>query len=270
MGKETEFRSVKSRATIFDATANAMAAFLGGFLGAISLRWTVYAIVPVFSLTFLLTLFLREPPTQKMDLSLGDGSFRDVLRFTRNHRPLRHFLPFYSLLAGMLAIAFWLAQKYQGLIETPTWMYGILECSYEAGTALVGMIALWLGSRFGDRRILLLTSVLLAGSYIVCGLVLHVGCIGLLILARSLGGIFEPITCDILNKMPIGGRRATVLSLASLCARFGEVLFCIVAALAIRIGGGDAASFVAVGVVGIAALIAAFLYAIPSFEKAGE
>jgi MFS family permease len=238
LGREDDFRRIEGRTRAIQMVWFAACNLLGGFIGAYSLRATVWlsCIGPLLGL--LLALSLREvrPPQPASSLRTGVQAYRELisqsLRFVLRHRLVRWQIIFLGVLMGSMQWLLWLYQPYMEWCGLPVWSFGIAFTIFNLFAALMSHQA----DRF-DRLLGRTGTIAALMALQIAPLVLMPFLVGSLSFLFVLGhqavrGLASPIVSARILRYTYADKRATVLSISALG---GRLFFAITAPLIGRI-----------------------------------
>jgi predicted MFS family arabinose efflux permease len=219
LGRQDEFRRVDGLSRGLQMASMAVFMVLGGFMGEVSYRATLWlsALGPMVAL--LVGLGFVEAGSEKDRAGSYRQLISDSLRFVVKHRLVRWHVLFFAVLIGSSTWLLWLYQPYMQQVGLPVYAFGLAFALFNLFSALCSGMA----QRFDDRLgrtgslgALMLLQVLplplMALWMVVPGT--------LFILAhQAVRGISRPLVNDRLLRYTYADKRATVLSLGSLTGR---------------------------------------------------
>jgi hypothetical protein len=198
---------------------------LGGFIGAHSLRATVWLSCsgPLLGLLLALSLCEVRPPEPAGSLRAGAQAYRELiaqsLRFVLRHRLVRWQIIFLGVLMGSAQWLLWLYQPYMEWCGLPVWSFGIAFTIFNLFAALMSHQA----DRF-DRLLGRTGTIAALMALQIAPLVLMPLLVGSLSFLFVLGhqavrGLASPIVSARILRYTYADKRATVLSISALGGR---------------------------------------------------
>ena len=230
LGDEGDFQRIQGRANMIGLLTMAACSLLGGYLGAMNLRWPLYATVFGLAAGFPVLLLLTEPPRKKGGHRKGELYYLyKIGRFALyKNKEVRMLIWLGALTVGMSTVGFWLYQPYMKEAGIPIIWFGIVFAGFNVFAAISSALASKVSAKMGKILSLLSIPLALGLSNILMGFVIHPAGV-LLILAQQFSrGFGNPVITDYMNRQVWADKRATVDSLRSL---FGRVIFMVVAPL---------------------------------------
>lgn len=203
----------------------AAAALLGGVMGAISLRGTLWLTMIPYLLALVAVLLLQEPKRHKLEGTQHLKSMVKILKgaFAHDIR-LRSAVLVFSSLSVMFLILAWFAQPYQIKAGLPITLFGFAYAFMMMGSGLGAKWSYFLQRKFSDRSLLLFSATTIVVSLVSLGNAAALWGIGLFIIARVASGLIRPVMSNTINSMTDSDVRATILSAQSFVTSLGFVV----------------------------------------------
>lgn len=207
-------------------TSESIASVIGGLLVNISFKAVILTHAFTGWIPFFVSLFIKEPPYQKMDKGSHIENMKKILFHLFRSDRLLSFVFFNLIVWGLSSfIAVWIFQKYWQEENIPLYYFGFLWAIYNLTVGIVGKQVHYLERRFGPVPLLIALSLLPIAGYF--GMAYFSGILGIFVglCFQFSRGINQVILRDALNWRTPSHFRATANSLTSLFFRLG---FCIV------------------------------------------
>lgn len=259
LGEEKRYLKVNGLQGFFALGSKAATSLLVGFLAAVSLRLPFWADTGLFGIATIVSWTLVEPERRKLKeerhLKVMLSIFSHAL--VRN-QTLRGLIILFTVVAAIDIQIFWFLQAYQAEIGLPIRYFGIVN----AVMCLLGALAYKESHRFGRRSEKMSTLFWIALALIATPFALsavsNLWGLSFFILEGMAFGLFDPISSTLINRQTTGDVRATVLSIRSLMSR---ILFALMTPVLGRMADAFSLSrsFLVTGMIGVAALMAAFM-----------
>lgn len=225
LGREAEYTRLEGRASSVRMVAFALCNLLGGALGSVDLRATLWvsAIGPLIA--FLIALRFREvlpqAPADSARESLRSSAtlLGQALKFVRKHQLVRWYVTLMAVLTGCSGWLLWMYQPYMELGGLPVWAFGVAFASFNLVAAASSHLAHRVEDLLGERGVLYALAVFHVGAVLL--LALFVGPLSFVFVwgHQVVRGLGRPIINRRILRFTYADKRATVLSLASLVGR---------------------------------------------------
>ncbi len=214
-GNTGNYRKICSSQNIASYLSTAIAGIVGGLAAQLNLQWAGILMLPLFIITFGVSLTINEPKRH----ILQHAGYLNLISISRDiflSPPLRIIMLIYGLVAALTFSVVWFTQPYQIQLQIPLKYFGVLNALFMCGRIIASRAAYILEKRLDDRWFL----VIIIGTVLACYLILgqpvfFLGLIFLLI-GGSTYGALDVLTSDMINRLTTSDRRATVLSTRSL------------------------------------------------------
>jgi MFS family permease len=220
MRKETNFQKIIAINNGSWQTGAAFGSLIGGVLAAVSLRLPVFYTFIPFTVAFVLTFFINEPPYKK-------ENHRNVFLHMSNTAKLlikNGLLTLFFatiLLFAFSEVSFNFNSIFLNFKQIPLIYFGIVfALCFLLGFLSSFVTSHYLNKRFGDKNMLLLSIIGSPLMTIIATLSNGIYCIVFIILNSIFFSIRLPIIMDLYNKKTPSKNRATMLS----CVSFGSTL----------------------------------------------
>lgn len=265
LDREGEYRQFEGRSFLFTRLGTALASVVGGVLAVRSLHLPFYVNVATYCLIPPIALTLVEPARKKRE---GHSPLLDILHISARcfkHRRLRWLMLMAALLQAMGVTGVWSYFLYFRQLHLRLALYGLLFAVFQLASALGSASAHAVSRRIGEKASLV--SLLGVGLvYIALGAVSSPALIALIVPSALLWGFGWPVFMDAFNRLTVSEIRATVLSVASMCA---SIVFVIMSPLFGKLvdAAGLSVSFI---VLGAANLLFGGFFLIMIFRTQGE
>jgi MFS family permease len=228
IGREGEYQKIQGRANLIMLITCGVCALVGGWLGAMNLRWSLYASFIGLTIGIPVPFLLKEPPRIKGGHRRGELYYiYKIHRFALyKNKEVRWLIALGALISGIGTVGYWLYQPYMKSAGIPIVWFGLIFAGFNAFAALSSGLAHRISGRIGKALSLTSIPLSLGLSNTLMGFLVHpFGC--LLILGQQFArGFGPPVISDYLNRQVWADKRATVNSIKNL---LGRVTFMIVA-----------------------------------------
>lgn len=222
LGMEGEYQRLWGNATSLQMVAAAIAAVLGGFLGDIFLRLTLYAQVPVIIFAIPVAYSLREPEHHQSVEEEEAAGLREILESGFRDRSLRWLMLYAAVIGAGLTTSLWLYQPYFQLTGLDVASFGLIFAGFNIVSAASSKYAYPIEDRLGKRNSLLLLSGLLVFSLAAMSSYVYAFSFAFIFLQQFARGFSRPVISDYINEMVSSDRRSTLLSAKSLLTRISS------------------------------------------------
>jgi predicted MFS family arabinose efflux permease len=219
-GREDEYRRHEGAATAAKMLGAAVALAAGGFVGAKHPEWTYVASAGVCTGAALVAFMMREPAFDRdEDFGFVRGMGAAAKLVVRN-RSLAFAVGFSILVFTLLRMGIYLHPAYLDKAGFSTATVGAIL----AGLSVLGAVGAQridaVRRRFGESRLVWLTPLALAASYLAMSGWFVAAGVSLLAVQALANGVFSPFSKELIQREVIdSGQRATVLSVESMGRR---------------------------------------------------
>jgi len=217
LGQEHQSSMVWGRICSRELWGAAAFAMLGGFLGAVNLRWPLILSAMFVAPMAGLWCLLVEPKNACVEKH-GEASLGDLCRTAKHawlDRELRWLMLFPAVLAACNQTGLWLYQPYFQLNGIAVAHFGFIFALFNGVAAISSRYAYLLQGRRSPLVLVLVQAL----GYLLMATILGQAAFGFIVLHQWVRGFSQVYFTDAMNHRVSSARRATLLSLQSLCAR---------------------------------------------------
>lgn len=226
---DDRFLKYEGRSISIGNFCEAAAGILGGFLAAISYRYTAYAQVFVALLAIPFAISLVEPKMHKERIKSSWSSIIEVVRFSLIESKVLRTHIIYSSFIGMGTLMMaWLAQPFLKDIGINMKYYGILWALLNIIVGVFSFLAHKIEKKFTELNSLLLVGIVSVLSYFFIAHNMSFVGLFILFLFYANRGYATPLLRNYINQHTESNVRATVMSIRSFIIR---ISFAIIAPL---------------------------------------
>jgi MFS family permease len=229
LGRHGEYRKVEGKARSLQMASFAVANVIGGLVGSLSYRAAMWLSVlgPILGLLIALrfveagvaaSLGDREdgaPVAERSYRALIGGS----LRFVRRHRLVRWQIAFLAVLMGSSTWLLWLYQPYMKWSGLPVAAFGVAFAVFNLFAAAASRLAHKFDQALGRTGSLVAMSVLQVAPLPLMAFLISPVSFLFILGHQAVRGVARVVISDRVLRYTYADKRATVLSLASLCGR---------------------------------------------------
>ena len=207
--------------------AIAFANILGGFIGKINLRYTLYASVPFFALMIPLALSMQEPLRHKLVFEKGYlRKIFETIKFNfRENNKLKWIIIYSGVIYAFNQSALWFYQPYFKLTGLDIMYFGFVFASFQVMAAITSKYAHKIEKKMGQKYSLIMLVFLVAGSYLLMSNFIFLFSFSFSFLQQFVRGFRGVVISDYINKLVSSDLRATILSMENFV---GRLLYAIV------------------------------------------
>ncbi|MBW2982513.1 MFS transporter [Candidatus Woesearchaeota archaeon] len=226
LGKEESYKRLFGNTVGIEHIVSAFAALAGGYIAtyfnSFRLPFLVSGLVVLFSLAIVLSF------TATKNYKHGDKHYflhlKNATKFAATHPRIRLFIIYSAISLAILFTAYIFYQPYLQSIKISLVYFGWIYFAMSLLAAAGAKIADKAESYLGERKILILMLIFFLIS--IYGMSLELKIIGFIfpILIFFVGGVFQPVISDYINKHTESEHRATVLALNELVVEFFAAL----------------------------------------------
>jgi MFS family permease len=230
LGRQEEYRKIEGRARSLQMASFAVANIIGGLVGSGSYRAAMWLSVsgPVAGL-FLALRFTEAGASAPGDRNgganavAGEQSYRALiggsLRFVRKHRLVKWQIAFLAVLMGSSTWLLWLYQPYMKWSGLPVSAFGAAFAIFNLFAAGMSRLAHRFDRALGRTGTLAALSALQVAPLPLMALLVSPLSFLFILGHQAVRGISRVVISDRVLRYTYADKRATVLSLASLCGR---------------------------------------------------
>ena len=217
---EDRFLKYEGRSISIGNFCEAAAGILGGFLAAISFRYTAYAQVFVALLAIPFAISLVEPKMHKERIKSSWNSIIEVVQFSLIESKVLRTHIIYSSFIGMGTLMMaWLAQPFLKDIGINMKYYGMLWALLNIIVGVFSFLAHKIEKKFTELNSLLLVGVVsVLGYFIIANNMSFIGLFILFVFYAN-RGYATPLLRNYINQHTASNVRATVMSIRSFIIR---------------------------------------------------
>ncbi len=223
VGREREYKKIWGSINFWGFLSVAFGGIVGGWLGSIELRWTLYAMIPTFALLLPFSLALKEPKRHKAIIK--KGYITELLKalksvFSKNVK-LRGIIIYSAVIFIFNQAGLWFYQPYMKSAGLALVYFGFASLTFNLVAALSSRYAYFIEKKLSTKSIFILLPLLTAISSLLFGnFLLQIGFV-FAFLQQFVRGVRGPIFIDYINKLVPSKNRATILSVESFIGRLG-------------------------------------------------
>lgn len=221
--REKEYKRFEGLSFLFTRIGTAAASVIGGLLAARSLHLPFYVNVATYSLMLPIVLTLREPPRKKR---WARSPMADILRISwrcLRHPRLRLLMLWGALVQSASVIGVWAYFLYFRSLRIGLAVVGLMFAAFQLASALGSSQSHRLSRVLGEKRSLAVP-LLIGTIFVVPGAVSARPMAFLIVPAAFAWGFGWPVFMDSFNTLTVSEIRATVLSVAAMCASLAFVI----------------------------------------------
>ena len=220
--KEKLYKKIWGNILSYAFLSIALACIVGGFVGKIDLRWTIYMTLPFMFLLIPLSYSFKEPQRHKMIFKKGYliDIFRIIKTVVLDDKKLKWFIIFSGVLFGFNGAGLWLYQPYFEISGLDIVYFGIVFASFNVVAAVSSKYAHKIESIIGLKYSLLSLVLITVISYLLMGNFVFLFGFSFVFLQQFVRGFSTPIIEDYINQITSSEIRATVLSIQNMSRKF--------------------------------------------------
>ncbi|MCK5332275.1 MFS transporter [Candidatus Parcubacteria bacterium] len=220
--KERLYKKIWGNILSYSFISLALASIIGGLVGKVNLRWTMYLTLPFMFFLIPLSISLKEPHRHK--LIFKKGYIVDMLRIIKtvilNNKKLKWLIIYSGVLLGFNGAGLWLYQPYFQISGLDIAYFGIVFASFYLVAALSSKYAHRIENYLGQKITLYMLIFLTGISYLLMSNFIFLFSFSFIFLQQLVNGLATPIIEDYINKATSSKIRATVLSIKNMSQRF--------------------------------------------------
>ncbi|MCK5475327.1 MAG: MFS transporter [Candidatus Pacebacteria bacterium] len=220
--KEDLYKKIWGNILSYGLVSIAFASIIGGFVGKIDLRWTIYLSIPFLALLIPLSFSLKEPKRHKTIFKEGYlfELFKTIKYTIIKNRKLKWLIVYSGVLLGFNSAALWFYQPYFKISGLDIAYFGIVFACFNVIAAISSKYAHKIEAAVG-QKFSLISLVLITGiSYLLMSNFIYIFSFSFAFLQQFVRGFSKPIIEDYINKLTSSEIRATVLSVQNMSSRF--------------------------------------------------
>jgi MFS family permease len=221
--REGEYRKFEGRSFLFTRLGTAGASLAGGLLALIALRLPFYVNVATYVLILPVVVGIVEPERTRRRAANPLLDIFHIAGRCFQHPRLRRLMMMGGLVQSASVIGVWAYFLYFKSLGINLAVVGALFAAFQLASALGSSQAFRLSHRIGEKASFLLL-LLIGGVFLALGAVSARPLVALVVPAAWLWGFGWPVFMDSFNRLTTSEIRATVLSVASMCASVSFVV----------------------------------------------
>lgn len=219
--QEKSYQKIYGKYAATGNFAEGIASILGGMLALISLRMPVIAQASVYLLVIPVALSLTEPA--KRVYNIAEGNLQEIIATTKyalHENKEVKWLTLYAAIVGTSTFtAIWFIQPLWKETGVPLEFFGVLWAMLQFIAGGFSILAHRISKKVKLSWILPVLLLISVGTYAIVGLFQGIWITAFFSLFYVIRGVKGPIIDDAINKRIPSHRRATILSVQSLCMR---------------------------------------------------
>ena len=221
MGREKEYSKIYGKVVFIQMSALAVSNVIGGYIGAINLRWAYYMMIPAFLLAVLFSCMLKEPKRHKAIVKKGYlKEILEVVKFVLiKNKKLRWLTVYAGIITTFLFIGFWAYQPYFELSGLKVAYFGIVFACFQLIAGFSGKYAHVIEKKLGEKYSLVMLLVLMVVSFVLMSNFVMLFSFSFVFLQQFVRGFQQTVFSDYFNKLTDSSMRATVMSVKSMVER---------------------------------------------------
>jgi MFS family permease len=221
LGKESHYKKLWGNLLFYGIMSLAVSSIIGGFIGEINLRYTLFASIPFFTLPVLLTLSFQEP--QRHKLIIKKGYLKELINILKNtfihNKKLRWIIIYSGIVYAFNQASLWLYQPYFILSGLNIPWFGFVFAMFQLVAAFSSKYAHKLEEKLGQKYSLTMLILLVALSYFLMSNFVFLFSFSFCFIQQFVRGFKNAVVTDYINQLTDSEIRATVLSAESFIGR---------------------------------------------------
>lgn len=221
---EEQFKRIWGHSLFLGILGIAVANVLGGFIGAVNMRWTFFAAVPFAIGMLIIAALIREPRRHK--LVIQKGYISELLHVVRSslitNRRLRWLIIYAGIVYAFNQAALWLYQPYFQISGVDIFYFGLIFASFQIFAAVTAKYAYQLERLLGKRYSLWSLILLTGTSYLLMSNFIFLFSFSFAFLHQFVRGFSKVVIADYVNQLSSSDSRATALSVKN---QVGQVFY---------------------------------------------
>jgi len=219
LGREDEFQRREGAARAWQMIAIAACSVIGGFVGDVSLRATLWLSAVGPAVAFAIALLFTEVRSAEQERPSTWTLVAGSLRFLRRHRLVRWYVLFFAVLTGSATWLLWLYQPYMEWTGLPVFTFGMAFAAFNIFAALSSRYAHRFDALLGRGGALVGLAALQIAPMVLMAFVVTPASFLFILGHQAVRGVGRPILADRILQYTFADKRATVLSLTSMAGR---------------------------------------------------
>ncbi len=220
--KENLYKKIWGNILSYGFASIAFASVIGGFVGKINLRWTIYLTVPFMAMLIPLAFSLKEPKRHKTIFKKGYilELFKTIKYAIIKNKKLKWLVVYSGVLLGFNSAAIWLYQPYFKISGLDIVYFGIVFAFFNIVAAISSKYAHKIEGVIGQKSSLVSLVLITGISYLLMSNFIYIFSFSFAFLQQFVRGFSKPIIEDYINKLTSSEIRATVLSVQNMSYKF--------------------------------------------------
>jgi MFS family permease len=224
--REDEHKKISGLANTISKVSMAIVFIIGAYLFTINYKLPALASLPLITLGFILTFFLKEPYESKTKVNFTNSlnHLKEGLEFFKSNYYLKYLALFTFLIGSTISIMLSLSSKYFEAVLIPIALIGVVSFVMNLVSAYSSKKAHTLEEKIGEKKSIYLITILTFFSILLLSFVIpYAGLLFFLIIA-FVQGFYEVIIGDYVNRHAGSSHRATMLSINNMFDNIGITL----------------------------------------------
>lgn len=221
LNQKNTYQEIQGKYVASGNFAEGVASILGGALALISLRTPVIAQACVYLLAIPVALTLTEPARHAYQIV--EGNLKEVLASVKytlyENKEVKWLTLYTAIMATSTFSVVWFIQPIWKEIGVPLEFFGVLWAALQFTAGGFSIIAHRISKKVKLSWILPAIVLVNTGTYVIMGMFEGIWVSAFFFVFYVIRGIKNPIVNDAINKRIPSHRRATILSVQSLCMR---------------------------------------------------
>ncbi len=226
LGRENEHKKISGISSTISKVSMAFVFIVGAFLFSIHPKLPAITSLPLITLGFILTFFLKEPYISKKRINFTNSlkHLKEGIKFFKGNYYLKYLAFFTFLIGSIIAIMLNLSSKYFEVILIPISFIGVISFVMSLIAAYSSKKAHSFEEKIGEKKSIYLITILTFISVFLLSFVIpYFGLLFFLIIS-FIQGFYEVIIGDYVNKQVESSHRATMLSINNMFDNIGITL----------------------------------------------
>ncbi|SDC90361.1 MFS transporter [Williamwhitmania taraxaci] len=206
--------------------SEAIAGILGGLLAGLSIKAPFIGQAAITLTAIPVSLWLYEPVVHRIKAKASMTEIWGIVRYCLvDNRQMKWNIILSSITGASTLTMAWFAQPYFEKVGVPLAAFGILWTILNFSVGFSAFAAHRVEARFGLRKTVIATTLILSVTYILLGLFPSLWALSFLLIFYLARGVATPVFKNSINKISPSESRATVLSVRNFIIRivFGIV-----------------------------------------------
>lgn len=221
--QEKKYKKIWGDILFYSFTSVAIGGILGGWIGSINLRWTWYAMIPLYTLLIPTTLSLHEPQRHKRIIQKGYALklLKSIKSTLGKDLKLRWIIIFSATILALNQSGLWLYQPYMKISGLDIVHFGIAFALFNIVASIGSKYAHNIEKLIGLKKSLFIFPIFISIAYFLMGKFAVTLGFTFAFLQQLVRGMKEPIITDYINRLVSSDIRATILSADKFIGRLG-------------------------------------------------